>query len=165
MDKKQISIAVISVVAVALAVTAATAGAWAIHTPLYTIRMEQASNKMNFLPTERNAFTYATEKGYTLNYNLSGGYCGGIVPLASDGDPGCDDTTSPQCLPDPESLIGTCEGWTCGNTCWYTCRYVNTCANTCPDTCPYSCGVPTCGNTCGNTCPETECDPECQPPP
>jgi hypothetical protein len=66
MDGKQrMTFVVMSVIFAALAVTV-TASALP-STPLYTYRMEQASNKMHFLPTEMNGFTYIAEKGYTLD--------------------------------------------------------------------------------------------------
>ena len=53
-------------------------------TPLYTFRMEQVSSEMSFLPTERNNFTYTTEKGYNMQYAVetlchSGGATPGVV--------------------------------------------------------------------------------------
>jgi len=159
---RMMSLAVAGMVIVSLAVTI-TASPLISSTPLFIFRMEQVSSEKNFLPTERNTFTYTTQEGYRLNYDVAGCF-GPVVPLIT-GVETCDTCGSPVCIPDPESLSGTCDQHTCGDTCWYTCSYVNTCPNTCEDTCPNTCGVPTCGNTCGDTCPETECDPQCSPPP
>ena len=58
--------------ALALAVTCVTASTSLCNTPLYTFRIEQASSKMNFLPTAMNEFTSTTEKGYNLTYDTFG---------------------------------------------------------------------------------------------
>lgn len=112
-------IAAISGAAVILTVTMAMAIPAASNTPLYTVRMEQASSQMNFLPTERNTFTYSAEKGVELNYDVTE-YCS-IEPLSTH--------------------EWTCVDSTCGGTLCSTC--VNTCGSTCK-TCPYQ----TCGSTC-----------------
>ncbi|MGD2249493.1 MAG: hypothetical protein PVF58_13895 [Candidatus Methanofastidiosia archaeon] len=65
MNGKQILFAVICGALVLSTVTPLTAGLMS-DTPLYTVRMEQVCNKMNFL-TEQNTFTYATTHGYSLN--------------------------------------------------------------------------------------------------
>jgi hypothetical protein len=109
---------------------------------LYTVRMEQASNKMNFLPTAVNEFTLAAEKGYQLDYD-SAGYCT-VQPLK----PPTEVETCPE----------TCDGETCGNTCPLTCNDP-TCPATCSVTCD-TCTQPTCETcetcstcvTCGSTC-------------
>lgn len=142
MDKKKILIAAISIAFVFLAVAFVIARPSTSNTPLYTLRMEQASSKMNFLPTEINEFIYAAEKGYELNYNVRG-YCKGTTPLG----------TKPPL---------SCEEPTCGPSCDPTCPY--TCDNpTCPETCPYTCEF-TCWSTC-ITCSEcvTYSEPECIP--
>jgi hypothetical protein len=69
---KMVSISVISIAIVALAVTAVSANFSEKSTPLYTYRMEQLSNKMSFLPTEMNNFTYAARGNYTLDCSVSG---------------------------------------------------------------------------------------------
>lgn len=113
MNRKKMSLAVIGVAIASLAVAAVTANSWTLYTPLYTMRMEQASNKMNFLPTEMNTFTYNTEKGYNLNY--------GTLRNSED---------------KPFYTFQT--PWTCVfSTCVYTCT---TCDGpTCPVTCSYTC--------------------------
>ena len=58
-----------SIVAVFLAVVTASPGVQS-KTPLYTIRMEQASSNMHFLPTEVNEITYTTTQGYTLTCDI-----------------------------------------------------------------------------------------------
>ena len=137
MDRKKVFIAA-SAACVILAVMCVTATP-RLSTPLYTYRMEQASSKMNFLPTEKSIFAYTTEKGYSLNCNAS--FCDRGHPNMSD--------TYEECTTIEITCI-TCPG-TCTDTCWPTCT--NTC-QTCPATCPG-----TCKNTCGNTC--QTCEPTC----
>lgn len=126
------------------------------HTPLYTVRMEQESNKMNFLPTEVNQFTYTAENGCTVLYEVS--LCG-VHPLEEPTVPEtcpntCDDETcyGPTC---PETSCNTCS--TCSSTC-------NTCTQptceTCEETCPYTCS--TCSSTCWNTCSGYTCKDTCE---
>lgn len=139
MKRKMISLAVISAVLTGFAITAVLASSWTFATPLYTVRMEQASSRMNFLPTEMKGFTYMTERGCSLNYD-SLGYCS-VSPLS-------DRPTSPQILckwTDPYS--------TCQSTC-------STCPVTCPETC-YTCLVETCPDTCPMTCGGSTCNPPC----
>jgi len=141
-DRKEMSIIVVIVVVVFLAVTAVTARSSLSSTPLYTVRMEQRSSKMNFLPTPVNEFTYTTEKGYVLNYEVCVGHYCSAAPL------------------------GKCTQYstTCINTC------PNTCVNTCPDTCDgYTCDDTSCQNTCEGptcewTCGNPTCDPTCEDP-
>lgn len=146
MDKKW-TIALVGAALVLFALTCVTARS-SISTPLYNIRMEQQSSKMNFLPTAVNGFTYTTEKGYNLGCDIPGvaGYCG-VSPLAtspaSTCNPSCFDTCEDTCL------------WTCFDTCENTC---STCESTCPATCPDTC-YDTCPATCW-TCPFT-CQDTC----
>ena len=139
MDKKHFLAAVGA--ALFLAVAIVTAGSQAANTPLYTVRMEQESSKMHFLPTEVNEFVYNAESGYNLYYNVSG-YCSGEY-LNATGDPcvitigaTCDSTCPPTC------------GYTCGCTCGFTC---DTCVMTCGYTCNPSCDAITC-DSCSDTC-------------
>ena len=136
MDRKTILITVVSVSVVLLAVATVTASIRNANTPLYTLRMEQASSKMNFLPTEMTEFTYTTEEGYMMDHGA--GCCNGIYPNAET------------------------EYQTCRETCGSTCDTCETCLGTCPDTCPSTCGS-TCPNTCPNTCSNTcsTCNPTC----
>lgn len=128
MDKKVVLVG-ISIAATLLVATAVCASNIPSTTPLYTVRMEQQSNDMNFLPTEMNEFTYTAEPGYTVTYNAL--ECCSIHPL---GPP-------PTCEQNP------CE-WTV-DTCPYTCLY--TCPATCFNTCPNTCWGLTCeGSTCGD---------------
>ena len=97
---------------VSVAITAVTASSW-VNTPLYTVRMEQVSNNMHFLPTEVNDFTYTAENGCNVTYDVSA-YCdanaSGIdVQTYSGGD---------TCW-----LYYTCP-FTCINniTCYWTCK-------------------------------------------
>lgn len=154
MNSKQKLMSYIVVIAVSalLAVTAVTASAWRpSHTPLYTMRMEQASSEMNFLSTARNSFAYTTGRGYELNCNVAG-YCGaGPAGEVSVSGP-CIQTECYTCWPTCVSTCSTCVS-TCPSTCSSTCG--NTCGNTCDDsTCGNTCPN-TCGSTCGNTCPST----------
>ncbi|MBU7026332.1 MAG: hypothetical protein HXS48_05270 [Theionarchaea archaeon] len=132
MDKKKMPVIVASVAFVFLAITCVTASSWTSNTPLYTLRMEQASSKMNFLPTERNTFTYETEGRYVLN---SCGYCDGAKPLNPYTCATCDEYY----CDNPSLCYGTCYS-TCPGTC-STCVTCNTCS----------------GPTCEGTCYPTEC--------
>lgn len=126
----------VGVVTAILAITAVTATSWGTSTPLYTYRMEQQSNEMNFLPTEMNGFTYTTENGYSLNYVICEGFCGGATPLGTD--------------------LNTCSLTVCA-TCPYTaCHQVSTCGSTCDETCPVTCPI-----TCEPTCENPTCHPDC----
>ncbi len=125
------SLAVIGAAVTLLAVTCVTAASWS-DTPLYTLRMEQASSEMNFLPVERSGFTYTAEKGCSLDYDGAG--CCFVKPLE---EPTYWETCS--------TCESTCEGGTCEGTCYSTCP--NTCA-----TCEPTCEQNTCWNTCDSTC-------------
>ncbi len=157
MNKKQMMyIAVVSMTALSLAVVAVTARSEPLNTPLYTFRMEQASSEMNFLPTDKNTFTYMSEKGYTLEYNAANSCCEAILG-----------TSSYETCYSYYTCVGyytcsqTCDGfthggYTCLPTCynWWTCN-LYTCSLSCND---FTCvGVFTCMGTCVQTCPET-CD-------
>lgn len=141
MDRKHFLTAV--GIALVLAATVVTAGSQTTSTPLYTLRMEQASSRMNFLPTTVNEFTYTTESGVILGTVKD---CG-EEPLVT-GEPLCQITEE-----------------TCRKTYCYTC---NTCSSTCAYTCGYTCGcscgftcdtcVATCGTTCNPTCDAITCD-------
>jgi hypothetical protein len=126
-----------------LLVTIVTAGSWMSSSPLYTVRMEQASSEMNFLPTALSGFTYVTEKGHMLDYCCSNGYCG-MMPLGTSTGSICD-TCYPIC---DETQEYTCYQTSCQSTC-YTCSTCSTCPGqwTCPNTC----------RTCFSTCPYTCC--------
>jgi hypothetical protein len=116
MDRKRVLPVVITAALLSLMVTIVTASSSISYTPLYSLRMEQASSEKNFLPTSINNFTYAAENGYTLNYDISEG-CYGITPLIVTWQPTCE-------------FYNTCE--TCSGG-------LNTCPNTCWDTCWVSC--------------------------
>ena len=147
--KSKMLLVVSSVAIVLLAAVAVTASS-SISTPLYTVRMEQVSSKMNFLPTQMNGFTYTAEKGSILNYNVSNRcFAAPLAPTNGGGEtcwPQCD-TSQPTCSTCDETCSSTCpytcSGETCSDTCgqkvtcdWYTC-YVPTCDW-------YTCYVPTC---------------------
>ncbi len=194
MDGKQkMVIVVASAAVVLLAATCVTARSETQNTPLYTVRMEQASSKMNFLPTVKNDFTYSAEKGCTLNCSVAK-YCGAEPLVTAHSDTWCTcwpqcETTEYTCESDPTCLLtcNTCINPTCPYTCPYTCDGATCTTPTCDITCPNTCGTCqgqgwtcddtscqytcyTCGLTCEATCPPRKtCDPvicytlECQP--
>ena len=155
MEKRKLSIAVISVTAI-LAVALVTATPLASKTPLYTYRMESASSKMNFLPTTMNSFIYTAEKGYTVYNNLECSECGGgASPLFLT----CNTCDLDLC---DETICATCPA-----TCPYTCGGGSTCSSTCPATCPATCPITCSGETCSDTSCPVKCDwtewPNCFP--
>lgn len=176
MDGKQkMILVVVSAAVVLFAVTAVTASS-SQNTPLYTMRMEQASSRMNFLPTAVNDFTYAAENGCTVNYD-DVGYCGDELLVTHQADTWCTcwpfcETTEYTCESQPTCPItcNTCIIPTCDFTCPPTCQGATCTAPTCPDTCTGpTCDQSTCsGNTCegtcdgdGYTCDQTSCQPTC----
>jgi len=118
MDRKQMSVVVVSVTLVLLAVTTVTASSWTSHTPLYTFRMEQASNKMNFLYTEVNDFTYTADNEYKLSYDAL--ECCDVKPLGT-----CPNTQCAYTCP-----VTMCETTYCEATCEESCRFTS-----CPTEC------------------------------
>lgn len=139
----------IAVVGAAFSFCVACAGGSpsASNIPLYTMRMEQASSNMNFLPAEQNTFTYTTEPGCILTSSVAG-WCGAAQPAT--GVSTCSDTTCLTYWP----TCSTCSGDTCEVTC-VTCE--DTCDSTCAGyTCESTCGEPTC-QTCGSTCVGPTC--------
>ncbi len=134
-------------VLVSLAVACVTASPWITNTPLYTVRMEQQSSEMNFLPTAVNGFTYTTGNGYTLNCAVAGS-CNSARLLLTGNT--CWDSCGGTC---EYTCWETCDGQTCEGTCSVTCE--STCPSTCASTCPNTCDGPTCESTCGNTCEGT----------
>ena len=134
-------------------------------TPLFIFRMEQASSEKSFLPTEKNAFTYITEKGYNLTYQVCGGCSFNAAPLEppTEGEVTCDNTCPSTCKNTcPATCLSTCANtcvstcYTCVSTCPLTCvstcyTCVSTCPESCVGTCYYTCGS-SCGYTCGFTC-------------
>ena len=190
MNKRHmIIIGALSGVFAVLAVTAVAAGSSPSDTPLYTVRMEQASSGMNFLPTDVNGFIYSTEKGYTVNY-CTADTCGGGAQILNTmpGVTFCD-TCFPECMTTEWTCHGnytcyyTCQGPTCPLTCAPTCPVTcytcqgqgwtcdatgcqDTCSTcdqpTCPDTCWETCDDPTCPYTCERTCRYT-CEKPCVP--
>ncbi|KYK36382.1 MAG: hypothetical protein AYK19_01165 [Theionarchaea archaeon DG-70-1] len=125
MNRKKVSIAVVSMAVAFLAVTCVTASRQTSSTPLYTFRMEQASNRMSFLPTTVNEFTYNTRDGYTLNYELGTdsdvGFC-----IPQSWNPFCTEWGTwectcffPACFP---SRHLDCCTWWGDYTCWYFAR-------------------------------------------
>lgn len=168
MDRRQMSIAVIGVAVAVLAVTCVSASISETNTPLYTLRMEQLSSRMNFLPVEKNGFTYTTEKGCQIDCGALG-YCS---TTSAETDEACVEViTTRTCFSCVitcwYSCWSTCNQETCENTCPDTCNPTcdeQTCGFTCPDTCNPTCNTETCsGETCYGTCDHTYCT--CQPPP
>ena len=168
MDKKMVAAAVgVAVVLCAVAVVTASPRI-SSNTPLYTMRMEQASNKMHFLPTEKNNFTYTIERGYNLEH-LVGAMFGEV---ALDTTPcTCEECTVDFTCPHGTcsdtcdtcfTCTNTCEG-TCGPTCPGTCATCSTCNRTCANTCAETC-VSSCDGTCSDTCPQTcaTCETVCE---
>ncbi len=135
MDRKQrILIAIIGVSVAFWAATAVTANPRTSNTPLYTLRMEQQSNELSFLPTEVNEFAYFAQEGYSLNYG-------------ADGNCGC--LGARYVVPRWPYTCGTCDEYYCDEP--THCGTCGTCG-TCNSTCPYTCDDPTCPSTCPNTC-------------
>ncbi|MBU6998901.1 MAG: hypothetical protein HXS41_09050 [Theionarchaea archaeon] len=134
MEKKSVVILAL-VSAIALFVATAVSASSLTGSPLFNLRMEQQSSKMNFLPTEINGFTYTSESTYSLALEFS--QCCAVVPLG----------------PEPTNHQVPCE-WTvqtcpltCLSTCPETCYTCNTClVETCPYTCSFTCGGSTCGD-------------------
>jgi hypothetical protein len=157
MDRKQMLFVVMSIVLVFVAVAATTARpGTSPATPLYTYRMEQASNDMNFLPAEGNGFTFTTKGGHAVNYDIVV-YHDYDELLSTGCKPSCISTCYSTCVSTcnstcvstcPQTCVSTCSS-TCLNTCPNTC--VNTCSQTCVSTCSYTC-VSTCYGTCAETC-------------
>jgi hypothetical protein len=138
MDRRKLLLVAVIMVTASLAITCVTAHSLTANTPLYILRMEQASSKMNFLPTAVNGFIYTAEKGYEVTYDTRGnccinGYGDNANPLATDGV---------SCV---ETMCDPCDTYN-GE---YTCQY------TCPDTCNPTCTGSTCPYTCHQTCPDT----------
>ncbi|MBU7047017.1 MAG: hypothetical protein HXS54_11345 [Theionarchaea archaeon] len=144
MDRTQkvlITVGCLILVGCAVAFVAASTRTTMDGTPLFAVRMEQESNKMNFLPGEKNGFAYSSGQGFMMDYDTE--YCSNAGPLAYTwiSDPTCWTTCSA-----PPS---TCQS-TCSSTCSYTC--VSTCC-TCVSTCSSTC-MSTCTNTCWESCSE-----------
>jgi hypothetical protein len=148
-------------VAVLFTVMFATATSLMADTPLYTFRMEQASSKMNFLPTETSSFTYTAEIGCTVTYAVER-YCGFAMPLMTTPYDTLCETCGPETCDTCQTCEETCEETcypTCQNTCWQTCNDP-TCPGTCPvtcSTCNPTCTEPTCPTTCWDTCSFSTC--------
>ena len=64
-QKVPIALASIALVCALTAVTAYPPS----HTPLFTVRMEQVSSEMKFLPTAVEEFVYTAEQGYELDFD------------------------------------------------------------------------------------------------
>ena len=160
--KRKISIAVFGIVLVLVAVTVVTASPRILpNTPLYAVRMEQASNEMNFSPMEDGGFTYSAESNSELSFEFAG-FCTQAEPPEPTPVPntcqGCE-SVNYTCQWDTcfQTCANTCEStclYSCADTCVYTC---DTCVETCWNTCVYTCKtcVYTCNNTCMETCGET----------
>jgi hypothetical protein len=144
MDRRKLLLVAVIMVTASLAITCVTAHSLTANTPLYILRMEQASSKMNFLPTAVNGFIYTAEKGYEVTYDTRGN-CG-INGCFNDANPMA--TSGVSCV---ETMCNPCETYGGQYTCQYTCPA--TCPVTCYNTCPGS--KPSCNDTCpgsGPTC-------------
>lgn len=132
---------------VSLAVMCVTAAPWIVNTPLYTYRMEQASDRMSFLPTSMNTITYTTDERSTLICEVTACYSA----QSFDTDlPTCENMT---CLTYAVTC-STCSGYTCESPCD---TFVDTCEATCEGlTCEGTCSGLTC-QTCGDTCDGLTC--------
>lgn len=131
MNKKVVFVG-ISLLVTLFVATGVYASNMTFATPLFTLRMEQQSHEMNFLPTEINEFTYTAEMGHTLSYDAG---CCNVSPLDIE----------------PTNEQNLCE-YTVDTSCPDTC--LSTCPDTCVDTCPSTCQ----GNTCeGSTCGDPPC--------
>ncbi len=157
-----IGIAIVPLVAACVAASPQVA-----TTPLYTVRMEQASSEMNFLPTAVNDFTYTTEKGYTLGYDIAG-CCGSLssdtYQLTCDYYSTCQNTCPDTCPSTCAYSCGQTSCLTCPDTCILTCDTCEgrTCSEpTCRKTCKVSCGG-SCWYTCDYTCESITCDISCE---
>jgi hypothetical protein len=137
MDKK--ASAAVACTGILLAMTVVTASSQE-DTPLYTMRMEQASSEMHFLPSAVSEFTYTAEPGVVFSYAVTG-YCG--EPFYFTESP-CEVTIGATC----DSTCWPSCGYTCGSTCGFTC---NTCIATCGFTCNPTCDAITC-DSCMQTC-------------
>lgn len=176
MDRTQkMILAVIGVALASCAVTFVTASSQT-SSPLYTIRMEQVSSGMHFLPTEKNEFTYTTQKGYTLHHDVK--YCTEPQTVDETCQTTCEtchhtcetcveDTCPLTCDTCTHNCDPTCTGPTCPYTCEPTCQMATceTCDQpTCLATCPLTCYDPTCPDTCEPTCQEDTCPLTCDDP-
>ena len=154
MNKKRICGAAICAAVIACVTLVCAAGSLLADTPLYTVRMEQVSSQMHFLPTAVHEIIYTADNGCTVNCTVS--CCDSAEPLdIRTGFPTCStcDTCANTC---PE----TCEGNTCDHTsCQETCE--STCSGwTCdPTGCQNTCY--TCEKTCWDTCDGETCWPPC----
>ncbi len=166
MNKKlAIVIVIVSAVFVVCAITVAASSG--TYSPLYMIRMQQASDKMHFSPATMSGFTYNTEPGCTVGY-YAAARCGAELLNTAPGETFCD-TCPPECY----TFEGTCMGsYTCCitcffETCWITCETCEgqgyTCDDTsCQDTCVGTCDEPTCSYTCPETCDDPTCFETCE---
>jgi hypothetical protein len=121
---KLMPVPVIGIVLVCFIASFVTAFEGIPNSPLYAVRMEQASSKMHFMPRESYDYTYVAEQGYEMPYDVV--YSGSAIPLSTALDTDCDNT--------------------CGDGCT-----VETCPATCLPTCPNTCMPPTCPTECGDT--------------
>ena len=141
---KKMSIAAICVGAFLSVLLFVTASSLTAHTPLFTVRMEQASSDMHFLPTSVESFSYSAENGYSLDYIADAGVCAAPLAYTWDTDPTCWATCAGQHNTCSSTCVSTCSS-TCVNTC---CTCVSTCSSTCVNTCSN-----TCWESCSAPCP------------
>lgn len=119
------ALTMIGIVLVPFAVPCVSASSGKPDAPLYTLRMEQASSGMNFLPTQVNNFVYTAEKGYTVNYDAAG--CCNVVrglfsvPLTCEDD--CIGIYGFTLISTCSETCSACEYWIVFRTCYGSCRY------------------------------------------
>lgn len=144
--ERNLQLLAIGIVVILAATTFVTASSSTFNAPLYTYRMEQASNRMSFLCTEMNGFTFEAREGFMLDYNVKG-----VFPAKPLGTlDTCFETCPQSCLftscPETHvqltclvSCMLTCIGTeeiTCyGYSCDYTCNGYTCIATSCQETC------------------------------
>lgn len=176
-SKMKWSLIVFTAAAALFAVAFVAASPSPSHTPLYTLRMERASNQMHYLPTDVTEFTYTTETGWNLDYAVAGNYsghapeqntmhtfCGGLWTCDnSTCQWTCEQTCDPTCFM-PTCRLSTCDPncvpFTMEPTCYshFTCE-MSTCQPTCDPTCDYPPSM--CMYTCMTCDPLPTCEPTC----
>ena len=178
--KRNLQLQTFGIMVILAATTLVTATSSTFNAPLYTYRMEQVSNRMNFLCTEMNRFSFEARDGFTVNCNVQA--VTSAQPLSTDEtcegyscfhtmcyetceELSCMESCVPTCIPTEDdtcmTLCYTCSGYTCDQTsCQNTCV---TCSGpTCIDTCQQTCSGYSCDPTsCQRTCRLTSCPPQC----
>jgi hypothetical protein len=81
MERKKLMVVALVAATALIIATTVSASSFA-GSPLFSLRMEQQSSKMNFLPTEIKGFTYAAESKSCLTLDMS--LCCNAVPLGPE---------------------------------------------------------------------------------